>query len=98
MRLKIVSDGLCNPTGPDNGTRLVTEDGEEVQGVVRIDWHYNSDRYLCKAEIEFIGLEVEAEVDAGAVICNCHPANDEVVCAHRIRRAIDSVYGAPRQE
>jgi hypothetical protein len=92
MKLRIVSDGF------GNGTRLETEDGEQIEGVVKINWHADSGRYLSTAEVELIGVAVDAKVTAGAVVCNCGPAGGEVVCRKRIERSIYDVYGAPRQE
>lgn len=92
MKLKIISDGLCNSTHGNNGTRLVTEDGEEIEGVVEIEWRCVKDRYLTRCTVELIGVAVEAEMPAGLVTCRCNPASDEVVCTRQIKRSIAEIY------
>lgn len=94
MKLKIVSDGLCNSHGSGCGTRIETEDGKQIEGVISIDWHADTDRYLTTCEIRLIGVKIEAAVEAGAITCVCGDALEkELICRSRLRRSIDAVYG-----
>lgn len=54
--MKIVSDGT------DYGTKVFDDDGKEMEGITSIEWSISVRNYA-RAKIEFIGVEVEVEVE-----------------------------------
>ena len=53
MKIKIVSDGTSL------NTRVVTETGEEIEGVLSIEWSVSLATHISTAKIEFINVGAE---------------------------------------
>jgi hypothetical protein len=60
MKLKVVSDGTRA------GTKVVDEDGREVEGVVHVEWSWGHDEYggLPRATIKLEGVPLETPDEA----------------------------------
>ena len=57
MKLKIISDGKLQ------GTKVMTEDGQVIEGVTGITWSIDTETHLARAQINFINLSAQLAVE-----------------------------------
>jgi hypothetical protein len=82
MKLKIVSDGT--PTG----TRLLTEDGNYIEGVRSIHWEIGVDK-VASAIVDIVLVPAELEVDDQRVAADTTQLGDHVRTFSHIPSAED---------